>query len=37
VSIFFWSSPAIYRASLLILTLGDSAATVVGMFRTHCR
>jgi phytol kinase len=30
VSAFFWGSPDVYRASLLILTLGDSAATMVG-------
>ena len=30
LSVFFWHHPVIYRASLLILTLGDSAATVFG-------
>lgn len=29
-SAFFWQTPTIYRAALLILTLGDSAATVCG-------
>lgn len=30
LSLCFWNHPVIYRASLLILTLGDTAATVVG-------